>query len=341
MSAYVPKRAGNLAAQRDEAADEALAKIRKRRWPGIIAIILAFIIVAGGVTYYVLYTQASEREAQRTAGYELLDESIALIQESDSLVVLFDTATTTEVTKDNLSDRGVLLERVSSTMETLEYAEQDAHAALALMTSSEDREFAQHVIDAAVNRKDMLTSGETIITKDIEAMNSALIFGQAWELIINADTELRASTELSRSGVYRELQEAIERNNGVLASLQQATDLLVQAGAVFEEANFSTVSNYVTLKAESVVLAIEADQAVLGGNLEAVNTKNAEFGLKDAEVVDAATKIPSDPLSLIADAYDNATADARALYDSARANAAEADAYIREYVGVETQTGVQ
>lgn len=325
----------------EEASSTALAKINKRRWPVIIAIIITMIVIAGATTYYVLSSQALQRESQRTAGYETIDEAIALIQESDQVVVALDSATVTEVTEDNLSERKVLLERVPTTLETLEAAEQEARSALDQMTSEEDKEFVEHVIDAAVNRKDMLTSGEEIIKKDIEAMNAALIFGQAWELIINADTELRETTELSRTGNYYDLNEAIERNWAVVANLDQAAALITQAKETFPDADFAVVSEYLSLKYESVHLAIEADQAVIDGDIEAVNTKNAEFSLKDGAVVEAANRIPINPLSLITDAYESSTKEQRALYDSARANAADADGYIREYVGVETQTGVQ
>ncbi|MDR1357796.1 MAG: hypothetical protein LBJ48_00340 [Coriobacteriales bacterium] len=325
----------------DGEADTALARIRKRRWPVTIAILLVLIVGSGAITYVVLSSQALAREANRTAGYELLDEAIALIQESDQVVVSLDAATTTEVTENNLSEREVLLERVPTTQETLSLAEEKARSSVELMTSTDDKEFAQHVIDAAVNRQVLLTSGESIISKDIEAMNSALIFGQAWEVIVNADTELRATTQLSKTGSYNELQEAIERNSAVLARLQQALELLTQAQEAFDEVDYRVVTEYVTLKTESVRLAIEADQALFDGDIALVNTKNTEFSLKDAAVVNAASKIPSDPLTLITTAYEAATAENYALYDSARANAAEADGYIREYVGVETQTGVQ
>lgn len=325
----------------DADAEAALVKIRRRRWPVTIAIILAAIIIAGAVTYYVLSSQALERENNRTQGYVQLDEAIALIQESDTVVVSLDEATVTEVTEANLADRKLLLERVPATVETLQTAIDTASGAVSLLTTQEDKDFARHVIDAAENRLAMLDSGEAIINKDIQAMSSALLFGQAWDLIINADSELRATTELAGSGNYLDIQEAIARNGVVLVNLQQAHALLTQASETFPEADYTVIFEYLTLKTESVQLAIEADQALFDGDVDLYNTKNAEFGSKDAAVVEAAGRISATPLTLITDAYEKSTADIRALYDSARANAAEADGYIREYVGVDTQTGVQ
>ena len=321
--------------------DHMAVKPRKRRWPRYIALLLAMIIIGGIVAYLVLSSQATTREENRTVGYELLDAAIALIQESDQVVVALDGATTAEVTQDNLTERKVLLQRVPTTMDALNSAEEDAQAALELFSSDDDKELAQHVINAAANRRDMLTSGAIIITKDIAAMNSALYFGQAWEIIVNADAELRATAELSRTGGYNELQEAIARNNAVLASLAQASELLVEAKDAFLEVDYSSVTDYIALRTESIQLSIAIDQAMLDTNLELVTEKSAEFELKDAAVVHAAGQIPPEPLSLIFTAYDAAIEEARIMYNEARANAVEADKFIREYVGVETQTAVQ
>jgi hypothetical protein len=235
----------------------------------------------------------------------------------------------------------VLLERVPTTLETLALAVEKASASIELYTAEADKEFAQQVLEAATNREEMLLSGEVLIGKDIEAMNAVVLLGQAWELILNADTELRAVTELSRSGGYYELREAIDRSNNVLAQLDQATTLLAQAKEAFSAVNFSSLDNYLVLRIESVRIAIEADQALLDANLETSTALNEEFRKKDEVVVAAAALIAAQPLSLITDAYELETAEARERYNSARGNAADADAYIREYVGVEMQTGVQ
>ncbi|MDR2035532.1 MAG: hypothetical protein LBP91_02515 [Coriobacteriales bacterium] len=316
-------------------------KPRKRRWPLIIAIILAAILAGGAAAYYILTAQALEREANRANGYVLLDEAISLIQESDQVVVALDVATATEVKENNLSERKVLLNRVPKTLETLSSAEDEARRAIDLFAADDDKVLAQHVIDAAVYRKDMLASSELIVSKDLEAMNSTILFGKAWEAIIYADSELRAIAELSNTGGYGELQEAITRNNAILTSLTGAAEVLAQAQDTFKEADYSLFANYLTLKIESIQLAIEADQALLDGDLDTVNVKNAEFLLKDAAVVEAATQLPPEPLTIITKAYDTVTADARTQFDSARAKVVVADRNIREYTGIETQTGVQ
>lgn len=362
----------------DNLDEEALSKIRKRRWPVVIAIVLSLIVITGAVTYYVLSSQAMQRESNRAAGYDALDEAISLITESDQVIVAAldpaiiesnqiiaslsadqlpslsateEPAAVTAARNVDLSERQALLERIPKTLETLKGAEEYANTALGLMTAQEDKDFAQKVLDAVANRKDLLNNGEKIIGENINAITATLKIYDAWVLMSNADAELRATTLLSESTNYNNLQQAIERNSVILATLEQATALVNEASESFPAADYSAISNYITFKSQQVTLAIEADQAVLNSDLETANAKNAEFAVKDGEVVEAAKQMTDNPLSLIASAYASTTAQWQDAYKQARAKVAEADSFIREYVGVdeyvgvetgvETQTGVQ
>jgi hypothetical protein len=282
-----------------------------------------------------------EREANRAQGYVILDQAIALIQESDPEVIGIDAAVKSEVTQADLPQRQVLLDKIPTTQPTLENAAQNATKALDLFSSANDKALAQRVIDAANNRIEMLRAGRVIIEADIKAMNSAVSFGQAWDIIIAADADMRAAAELSRSGSYYDALQAIEANKAVFDKLNQATDLITQAKNAFFTADFGTVMTYLTLKKQSLQLAIESDEALVDADLATAQRKNQEFAETDALVVAEAAKIPSEPLSLITTAYDKVTAQMRELFGSARANATDADVFIREYVGVETQTAVQ
>jgi hypothetical protein len=327
--------------QPEVTADKVLARMQRRRWPILIALSLFLILVSGTITYIVLYNQAMQRETNRTSGYRLLDEAIALVQEGDLEVIALDEAIKTEITAEDLARRRVILEKVPTTTKTLTSALEAAQAAQPLLTSSEDQAFARHVLDAAANRLDMLSSGAVLLDNDIKAMNCAQLFGLAWDLLVRADEDMRSATKTAQSGNYYDVRAAIDLNTTVLEVLNQASELLGQAQAAFEAADFSAVSSYLILKKESVELAISSDQALLDANLDAAYTHNSAFAQKDAEVVAAAARIPADPLSLIISTYDRVISADKQLFDSARANVADADVFIREYLGVETQTGVQ
>ncbi|MDR2671809.1 MAG: hypothetical protein LBC35_00610 [Coriobacteriales bacterium] len=325
----------------DPEQDPRLATLRRRRWPITIAIILVIILVSGVIIYGVLASQAAQRESNRSQGYVLLDEAIALIQQSDPEVIALDSAVRSEVTESDLPQRKVILEKVPATLDTLASASDKATSALGLFMSAEDKELAQHVIDAAVNRVAMLQSGQILLDTDIKAMNSTLAFVLAWDLMVKADSDMRVAAELSKAGGYYDVMAAVDANTGVLELLTQANDLMLQAIDAFPEVDFEVINTYLALKMDSVRLAIESDQALLDADLETAYAKNVEFSQKDAAVVAAASRIPAESLSLITTAYDKVTAESKQLYDSARGNAADADVFVREYVGVETQAGVE
>ena len=322
-------------------ADPSVVTIRKRRWPVTAMLVFVIVLLGGLATYYVLTTQATERSENRAAAYALLDEAIALIDESNQVVNPLVGVLGSDISEAYPLEHQALLNNVSTALDSLTTAEEKAREAESLLSLEEDKTFAQHVIDAATNRRDMLTSGSSLVETSIQAAHASASFGQAWDLIINADAELRATTVLSAGGEQEQLVQAIERNNAILPNLQLATERIADAQAAFNEADFSAVTTYIALKTESVYLALEADQAKLEGNTELVATKNIEFALKDAAVVDAATKIPFNPFDIITLAKTVATTEQRALFDTARANIATADEVIQEYAGVETQTAVQ
>ncbi|MDR3053755.1 MAG: hypothetical protein LBU48_07840, partial [Coriobacteriales bacterium] len=56
------------------------AEQKRQRWPFVVGIILAFILLVGGGTYWYLSNQTAQIEASREEGYDLLDDAIALIQ---------------------------------------------------------------------------------------------------------------------------------------------------------------------------------------------------------------------------------------------------------------------
>jgi hypothetical protein len=152
---------------------------------------------------------------------------------------------------------------------------------------------------------------------------------------------MRDAADLSSSGNYYDVLDAVEANQAVLAELEQASLMLDQAKQQFADVEFRTINEYLALKKEAVQLALESDQALVDADLETATNKNLEYGAKDTEAVTAASRIPPDPFTIITATYGIVTGSASQQYASARANAADSDIFIREYVGVDTQTAVQ
>lgn len=314
--------------------DFTLPERKKRRWPIIIAIIIVLMLAGGGAVYFMMYQSAAQQDSQRRETYRTLDRSIALIQETDAVIVRIDTATSEQVTSEAVPQLQALLELIPSTQTSLESAVATATEAKEGFTDKDDRALAQHVLDAATHRQTLLKEGAVLIEKDIAAITSLTLFQEAWACLIEADNGMREAAEKSTPGSPEQIQEALDLNRAASEKLDQAQTKLTEAQTAFPQTDFTTISTYIALKKESIDLALAADEALLRGDIAETQTLNESFTKKDEEAVAQAAKIPQEPASLITTAYDTVTAEAHERYQQARSAAAEADAFIREYVGI-------
>jgi hypothetical protein len=310
-------------------------------WPLVFTALIVFIVVTGSLTFYLrtaMAHQAAELAAIKADGDSRLNESISLIQEADAVVIAFDAASENQVTEESLPQLEALLDQIPTTAETLDNAIDKAELAQSIYTTDEDRQLAQYAIEAANARTDMLDLNSQLTTYDIAAMQCAIYFNQAWDLIFAADTDMRSAVEVVNEGGNGAVSEAVEFNRAAQDKIIQAEAAIAAASQLFPEVDFSTITNYLTAKKESVALAIASDEALLDDDVDYANSLNDEFVAKDGEAVELAGLIPEDPTSLIVSAYDTATRDLKAAYREARDRAADADAFLRAYVGVDVLT---
>jgi hypothetical protein len=327
----------------DEAAFSPAVDEEPRRWPVwqlVVTACIVFIVTTGALTFFLRHTmaqQAAEQAAIKAEGDAYLNEAISLIQEADVVVIALDTASKNQVTEEALPQLEVLLDQCPSTQTTLDGAIDKAQLAQDTYTTDEDHQLAQHAIDAAEARKDMLNLSSRLTSYDIAAMQCAVEFSQAWDLLVAADGDMRSAVEIADDGGREAVSEAVGYNQAALDKLMQAEDALGRAGALFAEADFTSVIDYLTAKKASVELAIASDEAVLNDDIAEARRLNDEFVVKDTEVVELAQQIPTEPMSLIVSTYDTATGPLRTSYQEARDRAADADAFLRVYVGVDVQ----
>jgi hypothetical protein len=313
---------------------------KRHIWPLFITAMVIFIMFTGGLTYFNRTLQAQQvedRAAYEQEANDLLHESIALIQEADLVVVPLDRATGSKVTEEGIPQLEALLDQRESTLGTLDSAIEKAMRAKELFVNEDFKELAQHARDAASYRKDLLGKSCQLTTYDIAAMRGALALGRAWDLIVEADTNMRDAAEAGQRGTASAVRNSRDYNQEAVDRLAQANDLLTEATTAFSEADLSLISNYVVAKKASAELALASDEAYLDGDYTVANTKNDEFYAKDAEVVALAAAIPADPLSLIVSAYDRLTAQLHEDYRLLHSRAADADVYLRDYLGVAIQ----
>jgi hypothetical protein len=309
-------------------------------WPLIICAAVVFILATGAFTYGTRAFMASQVEKRTTIQQEAngyLDESITLIQEADSVIVELDRASEKQITEEDVPRLEALIDQVDDTQATLDRAIERATQAQEIFFEPEDQELAGHAREAAEYRKQMLELSARLIGYDISAMKAALAVEYAWTLIVEADANMRSAVEVTLWGGSYSVPESRDYNQEAVNKLVLAGESLAAAKETFPQADLTTLDTYLSVKKESAELALASDEAYLEADYETAYAKNDEFIAKDAEAVELASAIPSDPLSLILTAYEELTKQLREDYKVVRSQAADADAFLRDYLGVSVQ----
>jgi hypothetical protein len=309
-------------------------------WPLFVGIIVVFLVLTGGLTTFnrwLLAAQAEERAAVQREGNGYLDESIALIQEADRVIVELDKANESPIAEADIPRLEALFDQRESAQGSLDAAIAKAQQAEGTFLETGRQELARHAQDAANYRKQMLETSSQLIVYDIAAVKSALELEQGWALIVEAAADMRSAADVMARGEESAVTESHDYNQGALDKLAKARDALTAAAGLFPEMDLQVLREYLETKAASAELALASDEAFLAGDYDIAYAKNEEFVAKDAEVVKIAAGIPADPLNIVVEAYESATVQLREDYKTARSQAADADVYIRAYLGVDVQ----
>jgi hypothetical protein len=315
--------------------------IRKRHiWPLFICAVIIFIILTGGLTYanrLVIANQTEARAAIQREASGYLDESIALIQEADIVVIALDRATESQVREEDVPQLEALLEQVDDTQASLDKAIETAKRAQETFLEESGQELAQHAQEAAEYRKQMLELSSQLTNYDVAAMKSALSLEYAWSLIVDADADMRSAVEVVAGGGANSVEESRDYNQQAFDKLTLAEEMLTATVTAFPTVDIQSLRDYLAVKKASAELALASDSAFLEGDYYTASIRNEEFIEQDAEAVRLAAIIPSDPLSVVVAAYEDAVGQLRENYKEVRSSAADADAYLRAYLGVDVQ----
>jgi hypothetical protein len=317
---------------------------RRHLWPIFICVAAVFIITTGLLTYFnrsLLAEQAEYHAVIQRQGNGYLDESIALIQEADSVIVALDRATESQIAEEDIPRLEALLDKTSSVQDSLDGAIDKALQAKETFLDDESKQLAQYAQDAAGYRKRMLEMSSEIVRYDIAAMRSALALEYAWTLIIDADANMRSAVETVVEGGAGAVTESRDYNQEAVNKLVLADEALDKAVEAFSAVDVGTLRAYLAAKKASAELALASDEAFLEGSYYTANLRNEEFIEKDAEAVELASAIPGDLLSLVVTAYEQAIGPLRQEYVAVRSQATDVDAYLRAYLGVDVQLDLE
>jgi len=284
----------------------------------LVAIVVVALVATAGVIGWREYKRVVEARA-------LLSQATALLQSAEDNLVIVDAAVRADVSSEIATSSLEASALVGS-------VRMDALAAASLIASAlpdlpeDEVARAQALKEGAEARAEMMLQAPAILDADYKAARSIGLADDAVaEITAAEDLIAQAAAEFNKhtaAGVKQSNAYTVQAET----KLKAAESLLTSATAAFPEADFAAFSAYVQAKLQLCTLAKEIDTLWLSGKIAESNAKLTAYNKRDAEVVAMAKALPSSVRDPIADAYEAATAEARAAYFAARDLAREADA---------------
>lgn len=261
-------------------------------------------------------------------------QAVSLMQGTDEVVVGLDAAVNSQVTADRLADLQTLLDQVPDTEDRLQQVIDMTDRIEPAMKQHNNGDIVAQLRTSAQARLTMLEAGSQLIDYDIKAMRASESFAEAWTLILDADTRSRAAGAFVAYATTNNVNQALNLNAQALTDLSSAKEKLGDVSDAFSEVDLTSLEGYVDAKTTALGYAAAADRAYLSGDTSTSAAQIALYDTADQQAVGYAAKLPSDPAQIILGAYDKATAPLRKTYVEARQQASDADAAVRNYLGI-------
>jgi hypothetical protein len=296
---------------------------RKNR-PWLTAITIVVIVVALAGLGYLGYQFERGRRAEAK-----LDTAADLLASVEDDVLAIDAVAQAEITSELATAAADAIGLVEATKATI------AEAAAVVEEARPDLPddalgLADALEQAASSRVEMLIVVPQVLEADLGVASALGPADEAWALVAEAEAfAQRASAEFNRHTAAG-VKASTENSTKAQDKLTAAASALATATASFPPADLTPFTEYVAAKAALLKSSKEIDALWLAGKIENANAKLDAYNKQDQAVVALAKKLPTSPRTVIADAYDAATASALERYFAARDSARAADGVIRQ-----------
>ena len=178
----------------------------------------------------------------------------------------------------------------------------------------------------------MMAQGMQLVETSEDAEQAAKECDAAWQLVLDADAQVREATKLAgRNEVDASKEHTLEAKETFSKSLGQLKALQ----ADYPTADVSPLIEYVEKRMEAMDLAVQSDEALAAKNKDEAIARNDAYNAAEEEAATMAAALPSDPKQLVKDAYFATWAEVIRSYAGQRAAAGTSDAVIRDYLGAQ------
>ncbi|MHB9004359.1 MAG: hypothetical protein ACYC6C_09910 [Coriobacteriia bacterium] len=302
---------------------EEMPPVRRATWPLVIALVVAFAVLAG-IGFLVYRETTAKNEAMRQ-----LAEATDRLEAADEIVIEVD-----EVVRARVEPS--LGERAADAKDKLGEALGDLSSARSIIAAArnelpeEEVERADALDKSAEARQEMLEHAEGILDANIKAAAALGDANAGWDLVLEgekiADAAVVEYNKLTKAAAIKSQDLSVQAER----KLTDGRVKLESAEKAFPEAAIETFVDYVNQKLALIAISKQADAALIAGKNAQANQYSNQYNAKDKEVIALAKKLPDTPSAAIATAFENVAGKANQAYFQAREEATQADERLRD-----------
>lgn len=314
--------------------EEEIARRKARRRVSKIAaisfvcVVSAVLLAMGGVYLYHDHQRQQDNVAQ-------LDEAFNLITDADKTIAELDAVVSDPFAEGAVEKRTSVTATLEEVTKKLDAADEKARAASADLRESKDKEAANQAVAAISARRTLVKHGSELMIAAQAAQDAADHADEAWTNVLKADELARNAAKLVADTTAENVKASKDETNKALDALATAKASFEDLQSTYEGADFSPVLTYIDKRVEALGYAIASDDAFLAKDKDAAASQNEAYNKAEAEAADLAKDLPSEPSSVVREAFETTTAETKKAYSTARLQAGSADAFIRDYLGTE------
>lgn len=281
---------------------------------------------------------------------EAINQAINHISEVDETIVALNETVTATVDEADATEAQNLIASLDAASESLKNADDSLAKANALDEFMDDNQ--RLLCDAIRNsidaRRTMFGASKTTLNVDAQVGSARAYLEQAIGSALEANEKAQAATKAANeyaqfltgdtSVATQDASIAANLDTEAVALIDQAKTALASAKEAFADADYSAYETYFEKRGEALAIVLEADNALLSGDFSSTGEKTDAYNVADSAATEAASALPASTTEIFTAPYDTLTAGSRKIYSEAAAKAAEADALIRHYEGVNVST---
>lgn len=308
----------------------------------IVAVVVALV---GTVAFFLSrYLDGSWRAK------EAINQAISHIGEADETIVELNEMVTSTVDEADATQAQNLIDDLGAASESLKKADDSLAEANALDEFMDDnqRALCDAIRDSIDARRTMFGASETILSVDVQVGSARAYLEQTIEKALKANEKAQEATKAANeyaqfltgdtSVATQDASVATNLDTEAIALIDEAKAALASAKEAFADADYSAYETYLDKRAEALTIVLEADNALVSGDFSSTGEKTDAYNTADAAATEAAAALPATTTEIFTAPYDTLTAGSRKTYSEAALKAADADALIRHYEGVNVST---